>query len=191
MTMRVLALVTARGGSKGFPGKNLARLAGRELVNWSRRTLQQFQARHPNTVIHLSTDSSSIAQTWPEADRPHQLRPLELATDEATSLDVVLYELDRCAATGQPCDAVLLLQPTSPLVNADDLEGLWQAINAGAEAAIGVVASEHPVQWSYARDDAGRLTPLMGDHSSRRRQELPQAWMPMGIYLTRAETLRR
>ena len=126
--MRVLGLVTARGGSKGFPGKNMALLAGRPLVVWSHRLLARLRQSHPDLELMLSTDDPAIAAAWPEDDRPRRLRPPELATDEATSLAVVEYELAQAAAEGRPCDAVLLVQPTSPLLGVEDLE-------AGVEAA--------------------------------------------------------
>jgi N,N'-diacetyllegionaminate synthase len=190
--MRVLALVTARGGSKGFPGKNLALLAGRPLVTWAHRVLAEFRAQHPSheIVVRLSTDSPAIAAAWPPSDRPSHLRPAELSGDEASSFAVVEYELDQMAALGRPCDAVLLYQPTSPLINCHDVDNLWQVINSGAKAAIGVVKVQHPVQWAFAREETGLLSPLNGDHSTRRRQELPQGWMPTGIYFIRVETFR-
>lgn len=188
--MRLLAIVTARGGSKGFPGKNLARLAGRELVNWARRALEGLRTGQPGIVIHLSTDSAEIAAAWPADARPARLRPAALAADASTSVDVALHELDAAAAEGRACDAVLVLQPTSPLVTTADLAALVAVCAAGAEAAIGVTPSPHPVQWALRRCADGLLCPLLPDSESR-RQDLPQTWMPMGIYLVRASTLRR
>jgi CMP-N,N'-diacetyllegionaminic acid synthase len=138
--MRILGLVTARGGSKGLPGKNLAPIAGRPLTAWSHRALAGLRRRLAGSdtelILRLSTDDPAIAATWPEADRPDPtssnrtqgvLRPAHLATDTATSLDVVLYELDRMASLGTPCDAVLLVQPTSPLLTTADLASLLAA----------------------------------------------------------------
>lgn len=183
---RVLALVTARGGSKGFPGKNLARLAGRELVVWAHHALDQVRRRHPEVVLHLSTDAPEIAAAWPVADRPCRLRPPELAGDTATTLAVIDYELACQAEAGTPCDAVLLLQPTSPLVQAGDLLELLAVVRGGAGAAIGVTPVEHPVAWAHYVDATGRLHPVLGSRDDRRRQDQRQAVQPMGAYCATA-----
>lgn len=188
--MNVLGLVTARGGSKGFPGKNLARLAGRPLVVWSYRALDQLRARHPELHLHLSTDSAEIASAWPDADRPARLRPAHLAQDESTSLDVVLYELECCAAQGCPCDAVLLLQPTSPLVDVEDLDAAWKLFAAGAPSVIGVAETAHPVAWSWRMAADAVLSPAFEGASDLRRQDLPACYLPVGFYLVSAAFLR-
>lgn len=189
--MRVLGLVTARGGSKGFPGKNLAALAGRPLVAWSHRALDRLRRGRDGLRLHLSTDSAAIAEAWPEADRPRRLRPEALAGDTASSLDVVLHELDAAAAEGFAADAVLLLQPTSPLIAADDLAALLAALEAGAPSAALVAPPAHPPQWSLAADPAGRARPLDPEAFRRRRQDLPQALLPCGAWAVRTEALRR
>src|SRR5690242_16671980 len=98
--MKTLALVTARGGSKGFPGKNLALLGGRPLVSWSHAVLDAFRLRYPGTRLWLSTDDEDIRRAWPEADRPHRLRPSGLSGDASSSMSVVEYELIQAAREG-------------------------------------------------------------------------------------------
>lgn len=187
--MRVLGLVTARGGSKGFPGKNLATIAGRPLVAWSHRALAALRERHPELVLHLSTDSPAIAAAWPEADRPSRLRPPELARDDTGSMAVVDHELAQMAADGRPCDAVLLLQPTSPLATVDDLEAMWMRFAAGAASVIGVAEIAHPVQWAFYRHDDGILDPVLAFRETR-RQDFRSAFLPVGFYLARTDFLR-
>ncbi len=195
--MRVLGLVTARGGSKGFPGKNLAPLAGRPLVAWAHRTLAQLRQRHPQLVVHLSTDSQAIADAWPVEDRPAMLRPAALAADDTSSLAVVEYELDQLGAGPEgPFDAVLLLQPTSPLVNLDDLEAAWQLWQSGDGATgktasvIGVTALEHPLAWSLRVDATGVVHPAT-ELNNDQRQSQAAAYRPVGFYLSDVQTLRR
>jgi CMP-N-acetylneuraminic acid synthetase len=142
--MNVLALVTARGGSKGFPGKNLALLAGRPLVAWAHRTLAALRTSRPGIRLHLSTDDPAIAAAWPDADRPRRLRPAELSGDHATSLDVVTYEMEAAAADGFAADVVLLLQPTSPLLTTAHAAGILDLIAAGAPSAMTVAPAPHP-----------------------------------------------
>lgn len=184
--MTILGLVTARGGSKGFPGKNLARLTGRPLVAWAHRALDGLRRARGDVVLHLSTDSAAIADAWPEADRPRRLRPAELATDTASSLEVALYELDQ----HPDCDALLLLQPTSPLIDTETLRRLCAALEAGAPAALAVSEPEHPPAWALRAGDAG-VEPLLPDLAARRRQEQPACWFPAGAWAIRAEALRR
>ncbi len=188
--MRVLGLVTARGGSKGFPGKNLAPLAGRPLVAWAWRTLTRLRERHPELVLHLSTDSPDIAAAWPVGERPAGLRPAELARDDTSSIAVVEHELAAFATAGQPCDAVLLLQPTSPLTGVEELDAAWAAFAAGADSVIGVAPATHPVQWAFHRDGGGVLEAVL-DFREQRRQSFRPAFYPVGFYLARSDFLRQ
>ncbi|USN98899.1 MAG: N-acetylneuraminate synthase family protein [Phycisphaeraceae bacterium] len=187
--MRVLGLVTARGGSKGFPGKNLARLAGRPLVAWSHRALDRLRERHPEVVLRLSTDSPDIAAAWPERDRPADLRPAALAGDTSTSLSVVEHELARAAEAGLPCDAVLLVQPTSPLLTVDDLEAMWAAFENGALSVLAAVELDHPVRWSFSLDESIRIDPI-GGWSTGARQGESRAYRPAGAWLCTANFVR-
>jgi N-acetylneuraminate synthase len=186
--MRILALVPARGGSKGFPGKNLALLAGEPLVRRAWRTLSELRRRHPSLVLHLSTDSPEIAAAWPEADRPSRLRPAELADDTSPTLDTVVWELARQAEAGAPCDAVLLLQPTTPLVDVDDLDRLLAALPATGSA-VCVRPTEHPPWWAMA-EEGGRMSWAVPHPGSLRRQDLPATFMPVGVAAAHADVLR-
>ncbi len=188
--MRVLGLVTARGGSKGFPGKNLAPLAGRPLVAWAWRALARLRQRHPELLLHLSTDSPDLAAAWPEGERPARLRPAELARDDTSSIAVVEHELAAFAAEGKPCDAVLLLQPTSPLTGVEELDAAWAAFAAGAESVIGVAPAAHPVQWAFHRDGGGVLEAVL-DFREQRRQSFRPAFFPVGFYLACTDFLRQ
>jgi CMP-N-acetylneuraminic acid synthetase len=194
--MRILALVTARGGSKGFPGKNLARLGGRELVCWAHRALDGFRARNPGheVVLRLSTDSTDIAAAWPAADRPQDLRPAHLATDTASSMEVVRHEVVRLAQLGKPCDAVILLQPTSPLIDADDVQRTWERVQHGhGPAALAVARTPHPLEWAKGMDerDHGRLSPYVAasEADNQPRQAQKAWWMPVGLYAARIDFL--
>ena len=188
--MRILALVPARGGSKGFPGKNLALLAGEPLVRRAWRTLAALRRRHPGLILRLSTDSPTIAAAWPEADRPRDLRPSHLATDSALTMAVIEHELSVAAASGLPCDAVLLLQPTTPLVDVDDLDRLISAYVPG-RAAVCVRSAEHPPEWGFRADEAQHLSPAFPHQGSLRRQDLPACWMPVGVAMADSALLLR
>jgi N,N'-diacetyllegionaminate synthase len=187
--MRVLGLVTARGGSKGFPGKNVATIAGRPLVAWAHRALDRLRAHHPELILRLSTDDPEIAAAWPEDDRPADLRPAHLSTDTASSLSVVEYELERLARLGTPCDAVLLFQPTSPLVDETDLEQMWRAFMEGSPSVIGAARLEHPIQWCFGLDDDGVIQPVTA-WSTEPRTAHRAAFRPIGFYMCSVDFLR-
>ena len=189
--VRVLGLVTARAGSKGFPGKNLALLAGRPLVGWAHAALAGFRARHPelDVRLHLSTDGEAIAAAWPARDRPRRLRPAGLAGDATTSLEVVRWEVEQERAAGWTPQVVLLLQPTSPLISGADLSRMWAAYQAGGRDVIAVRATEHPAQWSLLLSQDGALAPLVPGATARRRQELAATVEPVGAYLVQIADL--
>lgn len=187
--MKTLALVTARGGSKGFPNKNLALLGNQPLVGWSHQTLSSFRSNHQVTRLFLSTDSQEIAAAWPIQDQPGRLRPTHLSTDTASSMDVIGYELAQAAKEGFDAEALLLLQPTSPLLSIEDIEAAWSLLTRGAPCVIGMVPLDHPVQWTWSLDPKGVLHPLLEVRDASRRQDFPQGFRPAGFYLARRSFL--
>ena len=120
--MKVLALIPARGGSKGIVRKNLAELAGRPLIAWTIVPAVACQAEGTLTRVVVSTDDPEIAEVSAGhgAEVPF-LRPAALADDTAKTVDVVMHALDFFAASGEVFDAVMLLQPTSPLRTQEDI----------------------------------------------------------------------
>jgi len=122
----ILFLVPARGGSVRVPGKNLRTVAGIPLVGQAVRIARLAAARVPGGPhrIVCSTDDPGIAAAAREWGAEILDRPAELATAEATSVDVALHAIDAVAATGPattPIRAVVLVQPTSPLTDPADL----------------------------------------------------------------------
>jgi CMP-N,N'-diacetyllegionaminic acid synthase len=189
---RVLGLVTARGGSKGLPGKNIRVLRGRPLIVW---TLAAAQASTSIDTLLVSTDDAAIAAVARDhgAEVPF-LRPPELATDTATSMSVVTHALDWLLSAGRSFDYLVLLEPTSPLREAEDIDGaLAQMIAAGATAVVSVCRTEaaHP-SFLYRRAPDGRLSPMRADDGpARRRQEIDDWYFLEGsVYASRVDTLR-
>lgn len=186
----VLAVVTARGGSKGLPGKNLRPFAGRPLIGW---TIAAAQAASAIDRLILSSDDAGIiaAAEAMGCEAPFRRSP-ELSGDEASSIDVVLDALDRAPGF----DIVVLLQPTSPLRTAADIDGaLGRMMAMEAPACVSVAAApSHP--WLVFGEDAeGRLEPFAPPPSpgtSLRRQDLPPAWVLNGaVYAAEVAWLRR
>ncbi|MBI5720025.1 MAG: acylneuraminate cytidylyltransferase family protein [Burkholderiales bacterium] len=186
--LSVLALITARGGSKGLPGKNVRLAAGRPLLAYTADAARA--SRHVDRLV-LSTDDEEIMRVGRETgcEVPFR-RPAALAGDEATSIDVVLHALD----TLPRHDLVLLLQPTSPLRTAADIDAACELLlRHEAPACVSLMPVPHHPQWMFGLDDGVHLAPLLrGTVAAARRQELPPVYALNGaIYLARADWLRR
>jgi CMP-N,N'-diacetyllegionaminic acid synthase len=185
-----LALVVARGGSKSIPRKNLAPLAGKPLIAWTIEAALQCQT--PLRVI-VSTDDEEIARAATRYGATHPFtRPPELAQDDTPTMPVVTHALERLAAdSGYSPQRVLLLQPTSPLRTADDIDGAMAlAEERDATSVVSVSpASQHPHLMKRISQE-GLLQDLEGGASTARRQDLQAAYALNGaIYLTRASWL--
>lgn len=182
--MRTLCVIPARGGSKGIPRKNLRRVAGRPLLVW---TVEQALACRGELDVVVSTDDPEIAALAAQAGAlvPF-LRPAALATDTAASEPVVAHALGwwRGAHGGDP-DAVLLLQPTSPVRLPGTLDrALAEYAASGADSMVGVVP-QAPFLWR-----AGAPPRAEYDVTARpRRQDLATEQLRYretgSVYLTR------
>lgn len=143
--MKYLAVIPARGGSKGLPGKNVRLLAGKPLIAW---TIEQALESGRIDCVHVSTDDPEIAAVARAhgADVPY-MRPAELAQDTTPTEPVMTYALDWYERAGRTFDAVVLLQPTSPLRFPGTLGAALQAFEAcGAESLLGV-CENHNFFW--------------------------------------------
>ncbi len=157
--MKILFVIPARGGSKGFPGKNLACLAGIPLVGHVVSTACQASLSHAGSRVVCSTDDPAIADAarrW-GAEVPFS-RPAVLATDSAQSIDVVKHAL---LALGGQFDAVALLQPTSPLTESEDILGSLNLFQETGAPVVSICQAEHPLEWYFDMDSKGRLLKIM------------------------------
>ena len=188
--VKTLAVIPARSGSKRLPNKNIRRFLGIPLVAWSIRfasALERFDR------IVLSTDSEEIAAIGRSEgiDVPY-LRPPHLASDTATSVDVVLDVLERERCAGGDFDLVALLQPTSPVREPSRWHQAFARIEKDdCDAVIGVApASSHPFH-VFGQDANGALRPFTDPGGTRlRSQDLPPAVQVSGnLYLIRSPVL--
>jgi CMP-N-acetylneuraminic acid synthetase len=188
---QVLALITARGGSKGLPRKNVLPLAGRPLIAWSIKAALEA-ACAPRVVV--STDDQEIAQAalaW-GAEAPF-LRPAALAQDDSPHIEVILHAVEWLAHNqGYEPQWVLLLQPTSPLRVAQDIDDALALARAHGAASVVSVreAPDHP--WLLQTlDQAGRLRQFMPTPAGYlRRQDFPAVHALNGaIYLVERHRL--
>jgi CMP-N,N'-diacetyllegionaminic acid synthase len=185
----VLALITARGGSKGLPGKNILPIRGRPLIQW---TIEAARSSRYIDRLILSSDDPKIIETARRGgcEVPFQ-RAAALAGDEVASIDVVIDALAQVPGY----DIVVLLQPTSPLRSSADIDGALELMEAsGAPACVSVrPAEEHPY-WTFRLSEDGSLASYVDtpDRPPARRQDLPPAWCLNGaVYAARIEWLLR
>lgn len=184
--MPLLALIPARGGSKGIPRKNIREMAGKPLIAW---TVEAARAVAGVDAVVVSTEDDEIAEVARAAgaDVPF-MRPAELAADQTPGIDPVLHALDMLPQY----DAVLLLQPTSPLRTVADIEGvLALAIQTGAPSIVSVCEPDDHPNWMYRIGAEGRLEPVLPIPPAARRQDLPPVYSLNGaIYYADAAWLR-
>lgn len=190
--MRVLGIVTARGGSKGVPGKNIRALGGKPLLAWTAEAARGAQ-RLARTI--LSTDDPAIAQVARESglEVPY-MRPPELATDSAPTLPVLQHALAHVEDAGEHFDAICLLQPTNPFRSSELIDACIDRLEAsGADSVVTVlrVPAEYNPHWVYFADATGDLRLATGDREPiPRRQALPPAFHREGsVYVTRRDVL--
>lgn len=182
-----LTIIPARGGSKGLPGKNLLPLAGKPLIAWTIEAART--ARQAGRVI-VSTDSPEIASVARDfgAEVPF-LRPAHLATDEASTMDVVFHAMQACGDH----DSVLLLQPTSPLRQPQDIDGAIDFCQGlGAPACLSVYKAVESPYLMLTKDIGHFARPVVPrNRNSVRRQDQPQVYVINGaIYFASARWLR-
>ncbi len=195
MKERVLAVITARSGSKGLTDKNIRNFAGEPLLACPILTAKQCSWIDR---IVLSTDSEKYAALGKNygAEVPF-LRSAELASDTANSMDVLIDLLDRLAAEGEHYQYLLLLEPTSPLTEASDLDKAMELLlennNARSIMAVREVLTEHPAFCVKLSSD-NYMMPLDEQDFSRplRRQDLTPVFCFAGsFYLSTTEALRQ
>lgn len=182
-----LAIIPARGGSKGVPGKNIRVVGGKPLIAWTIAAAKQSE--YIDRVILSSDDEAIIEQArLYECEIPF-VREARLARDESTSMDVILDALDRCPGY----EWVVLLQPTSPLRSAHDID---QAIELckrqNASACVSVSLSQESPYWMFTLKDGSTLEPVLPLQGVTRRQDLPSVYSLNGaIYVAKTGWLRQ
>lgn len=190
--MRVLAIIPARGGSKGIPRKNVRLLCGKPLLEYTVTTARQ--ARRLSRVI-LSTEDEEIAYLGRRlgVEVPF-IRPVELAQDDTPMLPVVIHAVETLEREGGFFDAVCILQPTHPLRTAKDIDTCIELLETSQATAVITVLSvpaKYNPHWVYFRDDKGYLRLSTGEAEPiPRRQLLPPAYHREGsVYVVRREVL--
>lgn len=188
--MSILGLISARGGSKGIPYKNIKPLNGKPLIAY---TIEQARESKCLTRLIVSTDDENIADMAKEygAEVPF-MRPNELAQDHTPGIDVVLHAIDWLNTNEGYCpDAIMLLQPTSPFRMAADIDNAVAIYNErNPLSLVSVCIADDNPYWMMSIND-GILTPLFGHIDHTRRQDLPKAYKLNGaIYISSPAVLK-
>ena len=189
---KIIAIIPARGGSKGLLGKNIKILAGKPLIA---RTIEQAKKSKLIDKLIVNTDSKKIAKIAQKygAEVPF-LRPKKLAQAKSSIYDVIFHTLDWFEKRGFKFDLVVLLEPTSPLRKENDIDDAIKLFlknykRADSLVSVGEIHLENPS--ITLKRDGKYIKPYIKTDFSR-RQELPKAYFPYGvIYLSKARTLKK
>lgn len=193
--MKILGIITARGGSKGIPGKNIKLLLGRPLI-WY--TIDAAKKSGALDKIILSTDDEEIAKVAKSCgvDVPFT-RPKELAEDKTPTLPVLQHAVKWLKENeGYSPDAVMILQPTAPLRQAFHIKEATELFaNSGADSVVSVskIPDHFSPHWQFKLANSGGLSIFTGEAVSdiiKRRQDLPKTYTRNGaIYLFKSNLL--
>jgi N-acylneuraminate cytidylyltransferase len=183
---RFLAVIPARGGSTGVPGKNIKPLAGRPLIAY---TLDQAKDVPELDWVVVSTDDAAIGETVTALGGEIIDRPMDLATAEARTEGALLHALDVLEGAGQVFDYVVVLEPTSPFRSSALIrESLQKIVDADAVSLLAV----HPVhEITGLVDSAGYFRAYVPDQPRRRQERTPSFGEASTIYVCRVDFLRR
>ena len=191
MSKKPLYIIPARGGSKGIPRKNIKDFAGKPLICYS---IEAARALSDDEHIIVSTDDEEIADVARSTGlKVEYMRPSHLATDTAGSREVMIDAMDWAERKGVDFDMIVLLQPTSPLRNADDIRGCIELYSDEIDMVVSVVeAQSNPYYNCFETSpETGYLHISKGDGLYTRRQDVPKAWEYNGaVYVINPKSLR-
>jgi len=194
MTPKILALIPARGGSKGIPKKNIKPLLGKPLISW---TIEQAQKSKYISRVFVSTEDREIAAIAGQSgvEIPF-LRPDEFAQDTSPTGDAIIHALDMFEKMGEHYDILVLLEPTSPLRKTDDIDNAIEMYIQNAHVSeslvsVGEVQLENPYIMKIIEND--HVVPfIQNEQTFFQRQQLPAIYFPYGvIYLSTVQAFRK
>ncbi len=188
---KILGLIPARAGSRGLPGKNIKILRGKSLIGW---TIEAAKASRYLDDIVVSTDDKVIAgAAGSYGARVPFIRPPDLATDGAKMIDVVIHCIDTLAESGSVYDVIVLLQASSPLRSAKDIDNAVELLfRKKAQAVVSVSIAQHSPQYINTIGKDGSMKDfLKPEDMNRNRQELGEYYALNGaIYAATVRHLK-
>ena len=186
----MIAIIPARGGSKGLPGKNIKLLNGKPLIAYTIEAAKQSE--NVSRVI-VNTDDAEISKVALDygAEVPF-VRPSELASDAAKSIDVLLHTLAWLKKNEDlQIDEIIVLQPTSPLRTTQHIdEAIKMYLEKKADSVISYCQEEHSVFWHKFITDEGKFEDIFNGDYLKNRQEIRPTFYPNGaIYIIKTKLL--
>ncbi|WP_285397575.1 acylneuraminate cytidylyltransferase family protein [Lysinibacillus sp. fls2-241-R2A-57] len=186
MKPKILAIIPARGGSKGVPRKNIRKLVDKPLIAW---TIEEAKKSKYITRTILSSEDPEIIEVAKQygCEVPF-VRPLELAQDDTPGIEPVLHVVDQCPGF----DYIVLLQPTSPLRTFEDIDGCIELIFKNkSPACVSVSIADTSPYWMYTMQEKEQLSPLLTNEFFSRRQDLPKVYALNGaVYVAKVSWLQ-
>lgn len=185
--MRTVAIIPARGGSKGIPGKNIKPLGGIPLVA---RSIRAAIAASSVDEVYVSTDDTRIVETARLWGAGVVDRPAEISGDQASSESALLHAIDVLERDGAPVDVVVFLQCTSPFTSAEDIDAVTAALAEGGDCAFSV-KEDHGFLWRIDGDGAGAGINHDEAAPRQRRQDMEPQFRETGaIYVMKVAPFR-
>jgi CMP-N,N'-diacetyllegionaminic acid synthase len=177
MVLKIIAIVPARGGSKGVPRKNVKLLAEKPLISY---TIGESLKSKYVTFSIVSTEDQEISNISKKYGANVVKRPEILSRDESPIIDVIFHVLEFLGIQREKQNIILLLQPTSPLRNSQDIDNAIELfLENECDSVISVCENKQPF-WTFVKEDQ-YLKPIQGgSYLKMRRQDLPKSYIPNG-----------
>lgn len=184
---KVLAIIPARGGSKGVPRKNVRLLAGKPLIAW---TIEEAKKSKYIDRLILTTEDDEIIETAKTygCEVPF-IRPIELAQDSTPGIEPILHALKQIKGY----DYIVVLQPTSPFRLAEDIDScIERLVETKSSACVSVTKPDSSPYWMYTINEAGKMQPLIKQEElTARRQDLSIVYALNGaVYVAEVDWLK-
>lgn len=180
-SLKRVAIIPARGGSKRIPRKNIRDFCGKPMIGWS---IEAARASGCFDRIIVSTDDHEIAELAKRfgADVPF-LRPPELSDDYAGTVPVIRHAVEWLHQHGEPVDYACCIYATAPFISPEDLERAWEEIDReGASYAFSVTSYGFPIQRAIRITESGRVAMFHPEYFNTRSQDLEEAWHDAGQF---------
>ena len=177
----IIAVITARGGSKRIPGKNIKVFAGKPMIAWPIMTVRNAGIFDRILVSTDSPDIARIAEEW-GAEVPF-MRPAELSDDHTATAPVFLHALDYIQADGSEPEYACCIYPTAPFLLPEDLQaGLAEIRKYNAPSALSVTTFDFPVLRGFKCCEDGSLAFNWPEYELTRSQDLPEFYHDAGQF---------
>jgi CMP-N,N'-diacetyllegionaminic acid synthase len=190
--LSVIAIIPARGGSKGLPGKNIRPLLGKPLIGWS---IEQALASQFIDEVVVSSDCPEIIEVSRKfgANVPFR-RPKELASDNSNTMDALVHSLDWFEENNKSFDILVLLEPTSPIREVSDIDNSLNVLlskKQGSVVSVCKTEGQNPA-FCFKKNDDSKINPFLQiQPTNLRRQEIEPVYFLDGtIYSSFTSSLR-